>query len=179
MPRTTITEALAEVKLIEKKLIKKRELVLANLTRFAHMKDPMEADGGTAAFVEREHQAMRDLQTRLEKIRCSIADANLKTEVTVGETTKSMFEWLTWKREVAPGYLNFLKQAHLSTKSAIDNQNSRPGVVTDSEGKQKLAELILNVNYLDYIRQAEKANDLLEQLDGQLSLKNATVLINI
>lgn len=179
MSKLTITEALAEVKLIEKKVTKKRETVLANLTRYSHVQDPMDSDGGTAAWIQQEHQAIQDLQTRLEKIRSGVADANLKTSVTVGETTKSVFEWLTWKREVAPGYLNFLKQVHMSTKTALDGQNARPGLVTDSEGKQKLAELVLNVNYLDYLKQAERANDTLEHLDGQLSLKNATVLINV
>jgi hypothetical protein len=179
MAKLTITEALAEVKLIEKKLVKKRENVLANLSRYSHVQDPMQSDGGTTSWIEKEHQSMKDLQTRLEKIRSGIADANLKTEVTVGEASKSVFEWLTWKREVAPGYLGFLKQVHMSTKTALDQQNARPGLVTDSDGKQKLVELVLNVNYLDYLKQAEKANDLLEALDGQLSLKNATVLINV
>jgi hypothetical protein len=179
MAKITITEALSEVKLIEKKLVKKRETILANLTRYSHVQDPMASDGGTSNWITKEHQSIKDLQTRLETIRSNIADMNLKTQVTVGETTKSMFEWLTWKREVAPAYLNFLKSVHMQTKTALDAQNQRPGIVTDPEGKQKLAELVLNVNYLDYLKQAERANDMLENLDGQLSLKNATVTITV
>src|SRR5271154_1619796 len=101
MEKMTITEALSEVKLIEKKVTKKRETVMQNLVRAEHIPDAFVNEGGSNKVLTSEIQSIQDLSLRLEKIRASIARANLDHDITLNEKTKSIHEWLTWKRETA------------------------------------------------------------------------------
>src|SRR5277367_6394116 len=104
MPPVTITEALAELKTIDKRIQKKREFVLGYLLRQEMFKDPLERDGGSVSAIKREMQSIRDLEERKIGIRRAIQQANERTNVTVGKQTRSIADWLVWKREVAPAY---------------------------------------------------------------------------
>src|SRR3990167_9466260 len=109
MSRTTITEALAELKTLAKRIEKKKEFVMQHLLRQELLKDPLEKDGGSFAVVDRERQAIGDLQQRIIDIRTAIARANESTEIVVDDVTRSIAEWLVWRREVAPGVQQFLR----------------------------------------------------------------------
>jgi hypothetical protein len=178
MEKMTIAEALSEVKLMEKKLEKKHLFVLANLSRFDHIKDTFEKDGGATKALNSELQSINDLNKRLERIRASIAKANLDTNVTVGEDTRSLHEWITWKREIAPRHIKFIDAIHTSLKTRIDKETNNPTAFKDEEKNQvKLAQLVTHLSYQDFIKQSEKLHDLLQTVDGKLSLKNATIVI--
>ena len=57
MAKLTITEALAEIKTIGKRLEKKREHVKGFLFRQDVFKDPFYSEGGSFSMIERERQA--------------------------------------------------------------------------------------------------------------------------
>jgi hypothetical protein len=178
MEKMTITEALAEVKLIGKKVEKKRETVLTNLTRVKIVPDPFkDEEGGANGALTREIQSVESHLARLCRIRGAIAKANLNTQLTLNESQKSVSEWLAWKREVAEGQLKFLADIPNKTKAALDSFTKNPSVYKDPEGKVALHEIVTNLDYPLYLKKYEQQQDLFEQLDGKLSLLNATTVV--
>lgn len=173
----TITEALAEIKLIDNKIEKKQEFVYGNLFRAKHLPDPL---GDTTAKVVAEVQAVADLRTRRVKIRKAIAQANLATEITITGKTQSIFEWLTWKREVAQNELGFMRAIHSKTKAAIDAVTKAPKFYKDEATQEnKILEITPALDYSLFVTAEQETQEALDKLDGLLSLKNATVMIEV
>lgn len=177
--KTTITEALAELKTIGKRIDKKREFIENYLYRQEALRDPLEKDGGSATAIAREFQALIDLNQRIIAIRRAIAAANANTEVTIGETTRTVADWLTWRREVAPGQQRHLRSvAHSINQMRGEAQRRGFGVLdTDHAGSGKPQDFVVNINELTLAQEIERLEERLGQLDGQLSLINATTLI--
>lgn len=175
----TITEGLAEIKTIDKRLAAKRASVLAYITRQAGLRDPLDKDGGSAQFIERERQAIDDLEARKIAIRRGIQRANDETPITLGDETRSISEWLTWRKEVLPSNKLFLAQIR-NGLSMVRTQAARSGVAvvavnTDKEPEAK--DYIVNVNERELAEEIEALEEVEGSLDGQLSLKNATIII--
>src|SRR5215831_611359 len=101
MAQITITEALAELKTIDKRIEKKREFVLSYLLRQEMFKDPLEKDGGSVSAIRREMQSIVDLEERRITIRRAVQQANERNSVMVGKQTRTIADWLVWRREVA------------------------------------------------------------------------------
>lgn len=174
----TITEALAEIKTIQKRLEKKRAFIDGFLFRQDGIKDPLEKDGGSFQVVARERQAIADLEARIVAIRRGIQSANETTPVIINGVTRSVAEWLVWRRDVAPGAKQFLE--HMRTKlGGLRNQAQKSGSAVVAAGSQaeKATDYIVNINEQELAAEIERLEDTLGQLDGQLSLKNATVPI--
>lgn len=176
MTQITLTEALAEIKLIEKKVESKKQFVLGNLYRFKHMNDPL-IDGKVK--LASEMQAIQDLYGRHVVIRGKIAEANLANKITIGDQTHSIHTWLTWKREVAEKHRDIFKTVHVALKAAMDTAGRQPQVYKDDTGTIHVFEIVTNLDYQDYVKKHEETQDVIEKLDGLLSLKNATVTIEI
>lgn len=178
METMTITEALAEVKLTEKKIEKKKDNIAKNLFRFEHTPDPYSKDGGSQDVMKRELQAIQDLEIRLINIRGAIAQANITTKLTIGEVTRSLYDWITWKREIAEKRIKTFNEFGSAIKRKIDAEAANPTVLKDGEGKLQFAKLVLNLDYAELQSRFEKEGSLQETLDGKLSLKNATTTIS-
>jgi hypothetical protein len=177
MEKMTITEALAEIKLCERKLEKKWDAVKTNTHRFEHVKDPYASEGGSKVAISREVQSIKDIEERIVKIRTAIADANVQNKLTLGENTRSIYEWLTWKREIAENQKKFYKDISSRLKAVIDKESQNPTAYKDEENRVHLAKLDLNLDYPYFQTLDQKLSDTLETLDGKLSLKNATIVI--
>ncbi len=178
MAKLTITEALAEIPTIEKRIEKKHEFILNYLYRQSSVRDPHEKDGGSAVLITREKQAIQDLQLRLIKIRSLIQKANSENTITISEQTKSIVDWLTWRREVAPKHQRFL-QDQISKINQMRQNAARQGVnVTDKDAGFS-SDFVVNVNERELADQIEELENTLGVLDGQLSLKNATIFIDL
>lgn len=175
----TITEGLAELKTLGKRIEKKRQFVLNNLLRQECIKDPLEKDGGSVKAIEGERQSISDLETRAIAIRQAIADANEATSVTIGKTTRSIAEWLIWRREVAPGQQQFLAniQGHVQK---VRRDAQQKGLTVGAQGEVTRPEdIVVHVNETKLHNEIEEIEETLGVLDGQLSLKNATVTITV
>lgn len=180
MDTMTITEALAEIKTIGKRITKKREFVVTNLARQEFRKDPLLKDGGQEAAILRERQAIGDLEERLVKIRRAIARANETVDITVEGLTRSMADWLRWRREIAPGRQQFLSSMQ-SQLAGVRQQAARQGVEVVSMGgsAQRENDVLVNINEGQLASDVEKMEQVLGTLDGLLSLKNAIVTIEV
>lgn len=176
----TITEALAEIKTVGKRIEKKRQFVGQYLARQEGVRDPLEKDGGSAKAIEQERQGIRDLEDRLVALRHGIQKANDETVVTVNGQSRSISGWLTWRRDIAPGQQGFLKSLQ-SGLTNIRNQAKSQGAAlisaTATTADAKPTDIVVNINEGEISREIEELEDTLGTLDGQLSLKNATVTI--
>jgi hypothetical protein len=178
MAQITITEALAELKTIDKRIAKKREFVLAYLLRQEMFKDPLERDGGSVSAIKRETQAIRDLEERKIVIRRAIQRANEHNSVTVGKQSRSIADWLVWRREVAPVQQQFLASIRGKIEQARQEATRKGGGLSTSAESAKPNDVIVNINEQDLARDIEQLEEVLGALDGQLSLKNATLTID-
>lgn len=171
-----ITEGLAEIKTIGKRIESKKRYILTYLTREERLRDPLE--GGSKEAIQREMQGIVDLQTRLEAIRVAILKKNLETTLTVGKVTKPVFNWLVWRREVAPGAQNFFNQLFGQLQS-VRQTAARAGVAVTAGEAAKPTDIMVNVNEKVLNRSAEEMEQILGDLDGQLSMINATTEIEV
>ena len=173
----TITEGLQEIKTLTKRIVKKRDFIKGYLWRQNHIKDPHEKDGGSNALIAKERQAIQDLEDNIIAIRCKIAIANSGNSITVCGDTRTISEWIIWRREIAQPRKNFLESMHTSVKSARAQAIQNGLQVVDSESKAAGADIIVNVDEKMLYDSIEKMTEILSELDGQLSLKNATLSI--
>lgn len=179
MATTTITEALAELKVIDKRIETKRQSIGQYVIRQEMVKDPLEKDGGSVTFIERERQAVDDLEDRKVTIRRSIQNKNASTDLTVNGKTRTIADWLVWRREVSPRTLAFMKQIGASINS-IRNEQLKKGinVVPAGQDAKQATDIIVNLNEQALAKQIEDHEAILGTLDGLLSLKNATITID-
>lgn len=175
----TITEALAELKTIAARVAKKRDFIKGCLGRQEAFKDPHEKDGGSAKIIAQERQAIGDLEARIVAIRSAIQKANRETAITmVGGGTKSIQDWLVWRRDIAPAQKAFLESVR-STVNQIRTNAQTKGFGVNVTENAKPQDVIINVDEYALSQEIEQMEETLGNLDGQLSLKNATVVIDI
>jgi hypothetical protein len=179
MPKITLTEALAELKTIDKRIAKKREFVLGYLLRQEMFKDPLEKDGGSVSAIKREMQSIHDLEERKITIRRAIQSANEQNSVTVAGQSRSIADWLVWRREVAPVQQTFLANIRTRIEQARQEAARKGAGLSGSAESAKPNDVIVNVNEQELARQIEALEDVLGTLDGQLSLRNATLTIDV
>jgi hypothetical protein len=175
MSKITITEALAEIKTIDSRIAKKREFVYSHLYRQDYMKDPL---GDSKEEIRQVCQSISDLEERKVIIRRAIADKNTEVFVTIGGINRSVAEWLIWRREVSSDYKQFLNELN-SRLSTVRQDAMRKGVLMTEGEAQSPQDVIVNVNEQELSVEIESLEETLGTLDGQLSLKNATVEIEI
>jgi len=177
---TTITEALAEIKTIAKRLEKKRTTVMQFLARQDGIKDPLEKEGGSVAFVASERQSIADLGARIIALRSGIQKANEANSVTINGKTRSISDWLIWRRDVAAGEGAFLSQIRAQLNSVRQQaQKNNAAVVPVGAVAASPADFVVSVDERELAAQIEAHEEILGQLDGQLSLKNATTTISV
>lgn len=176
--QTTITEALAELKTLAKRIEKKQEHILANLGRQEKFKDPLAGDGGSAQMIIRERQAIGDLEKRAIAIRNAIQLANRENSITVEGDERSIQDWLCWRRDVAPGSARFLGSMQAAVRR-IRDQAQKSGLTVNPDKDAKPEDVIINVNEAELAASIEKMEKVLGTLDGLLSLKNATITIEV
>jgi hypothetical protein len=173
---TTITEALAEIKTVNKRIATKRQFIQDYLYRLDSLRDPHEKDGGSASLIANEFQAIRDLEERVITLRNAIQTANETNKIAIEGDERSIADWLVWRREVSNGRGQFLNRLRLNLTSARDAVKSGR-VNMGNQQQSQPTDLIVNINEQELSKEHEKLQNILGQLDGQLSLKNATVMI--
>jgi len=177
----TITEALAEVKTIGKRLAKKKEGVMQYLARDSRVKDPLEREGGSVEYIKKERQAISDLEKRVVNIRTAITKSNLETVLAINGTSMSVFEWLTWRREVSENSKSFvtgMRQGIIGLREKITKEGKKM-VTSDADADITRGDAVVHIDEKALLDEAEKLEITLGDLDGKLSLLNATTLINV
>lgn len=186
MNKLTITEALQEIKTIGKRLEKKRASVGQYLVRDTRTRDPLAKDGGSAQFISSERQAITDLENRVISIRTRIQTSNLSATLTVGGQTRSVAEWLTWRREISKEQIGFLKGMQTGLNNVRTEVQRKGGkvvgnvvAVSETYDPQGPPEVVVNVDERALIAEQETLEDTLGTLDGKLSLFNASTVVEV
>ena len=186
----TITEGLAEIKTIGKRLEKKRAAILQYIARDSRLKDPLESEGGSVEYIKRERQSIVDLEDRIVAIRTAIQRSNLATMQTIEGDSKSVSEWLTYRREVADGRKKFLQTLAggvQATRAQVQKEGGRvttvgagnaSAMVVQSD-KEATFEVIVHLEEKSLMDEIERMETVLGVLDGKLSLLNATTQIDV
>lgn len=186
MPKITITEALQEIKTIGKRLEKKRNSLTPYLVRDTRTRDPLSSSGGSEKFISTERQAISDLEDNVIKIRTSIQTSNLGSKLTVGNTTRSVAEWLTWRREISGHTVTFLRGLSTGLTSVRNEVQKKGGkiaanvlAVNEAYDPTGPPEVVINVDERALLADQEDLEQTLGTLDGKLSLFNASTMIEI
>lgn len=176
MEEITITEALAEIATLKKRIASKRESIARYLARDARLRDPLEKEGGSVEFIKRETQSVTDLEQRVIHLRTAIQKINLKESLTVHGKKRQIAEWLTWRREIGPGRKMFLDQL-IAGLDRIRKEVISKGMkmVQVSDGTE--GEVIVSLEEGKLASDREEIETVLGELDGKLSLANATIKI--
>jgi len=170
----TVTEALAEIKTIGKRLNKKRDNVMRHVCFPDVMKDPLENEEGSTEFVRKERQGISDLEHRIIKIRCAIQRSNLDNTLVICGAEYTVAEWLNWRREIATNVGALLDQIN----QAIDAARKKFGGKTDGADGKEIS-IQVNVSESELATEIERHQEILGTLDGRLSLYNATTNIEV
>lgn len=174
----TITEALAEIKTVQKRIDAKRAFIKQYLFRQDNVKDPLEKDGGSEKAIAAEFQAVSDLEKRIVDLRRGIQKANEDTKITLEGVERTISDWLVWRRDVAPirqGFLSNIRTTLMSVRDSARRQGY--SVLSVNAPSDKPTDIVVNINETELAKEIELIDNILGQLDGQLSLKNATVEI--
>jgi hypothetical protein len=182
MATMLITEALQQVKILTDRIQKKQRVVTQYATHNSLFVDPLHKVGGSAKTVTEELASISDLEENLVKIRVAIQKKNLEVSLTLEGTTRTIAEWLIWRRDVAPGTSNF--------KAVLSNSISVARNKLESEVKQATAravegQAVKEVNLVVHLDEkalaasSERLGVILGNLDGKLSVFNATTSIEV
>lgn len=187
--KTTITEALQEIKTINNRLVKKRQSIFPYIARDLRVIDPLakSTPGGSEAFIRQERQAIGDLEDRIIKIRTAIQSSNLVSPLTVGTTTRKVAEWLTWRHEISEHSKAFvvgLTNGIVSFRSELQKKGGRAVFanaiqVNESMGQNDPPQMVINIDEKALLSEQEDIETVLGELDGKLSLFNATTTIEV
>ena len=186
MSKLTITEALQEIKTIGKRLEAKRASIAQYVGRDFRVRDPLEKDGGSEKFIREERQAIGDLEQRVISIRTAIQRQNLDSSLTVGTASRSVAEWLTWRREISANAKSFLGAiATAIGKWRVDAQSKGGRIIAanvaynENPDAGAPLQVVVNLDEKKLIEEREQIETILGELDGKLSLFNATTTIEV
>lgn len=180
--KITITEALAELKTLKARIIKKRENITRYFVRDGTKKDPLAGDaGGSAEYVKRERQGVADLEKRIVAIRSAISKENSKVVLTLKSIEMTVGEWLTWRREISEGQTQFLRSLiNTLNMIRIPTRGQVPKKVTATESDAATDDVVIvSIPEQQVAKESEDLEELLGSLDGKLSLLNATTVIEV
>lgn len=182
----TITEALAEIKTLMARANKKRQAVLNHTHRDSNAVDPLAKDGTSQAdFVASGRQSIRDMEDRIVRIRTAIQSANLATSLTIGigdrAITRTVTAWLNWRKEISVvqrEWMNMLNNQVVKARAEAQRfGGSAVNAAVSAEIKER--HMVVNFNEVELMADIENMEAVLGELDGKLSLVNATVKITV
>lgn len=173
MSELTITEALAEIKTLAARLEKKRGNLGKFVIRNIKMVDPIKDAGGSLTYVSQERQSILDLENRMVNIRTSIQIANQQNILVIGTKSASVATWLNWRREISNLQRQFLHSL------SIGITNARASATLKGSTETADNNIIVNLDEKKLMAEIEEIETLCGDLDGKLSLFNATKTITV
>lgn len=172
--KMTVTEGLQEIKTLKARVAKRRVTALPYVARPENMVDPFAKEGLTSEqFIQQERQGIADLEKRIVRIRTAIQRVNLDSKLEVDGVQGTVADWLVWRREVAQGAAQFLAQIAQRVGAA------REQGTFGQRSKAEMVNIVATVSEKDLAADIEQMEKTLGQLDGRLSLHNATAVIEV
>lgn len=167
MPRITVAEALGELAQIDQRLATKQQLIESFLVRDAALHDPLRNEGGTLSALAQEKAGLAALRERKVLLSRAIQTINAQTTLTFKDITRSIADWMAWKRDVLPTRTKFLQQLRGWIMWARSVPRTKAGAVVAQIDEKSLLEEI------------ELLEEVQGWLQGQLNLKNAILTLDV
>lgn len=176
----TITEALAELKTVDSKIGTTKDFLVNYAIRQGSTIDPLDDEGGSDVVMAQKMQSLRDLLGRKVSIRIAINNKNATTSLVVCGITKTVAEWIVWRREVYAIEKSVYAGLHAKVLDAR-KQCIQKGLVLKEDGTQpsKVTEVSSFIKEIDIVHRIEQLNGIDTTLDGKLSLINATTVVEV
>lgn len=180
----TITEALATIKLVPKRINAKLQAARGYLIRERSTTDPLEKEGGSEAFVAATRQSVGDLIEDLVKMRTAVLGKSLSTELTImiGErtTTRTVQGWIIWRREAVPLLKELQGLLAIACQSAEQNAiKLKARVVEDLGVGEGRHDILVTFHQTGFHKEVEELEMVLAKLDAELSRINATTTLSV
>jgi hypothetical protein len=181
MATMLITEALQQVKILAERIQKKRKFVEGNVTSNSRFIDPLKKDGGSDKVIASELQAIGDLEQNLVNVRTAIQKKNLESYLTFEGTTRTVAEWLIWRREISGGQQVFFAQlaSKIVTTRAAHERAQQSAPQTPEGQAVKESNINVHMSETALAKDTESLGIILGTLDAKLSIFNATTMVEI
>jgi len=166
----TISAALAQIKILKDRCTLAVKEATKYVARPETLKDPLETSGGSTVFVASKLQSAADMRERIIRIRTKIQESNIQQKVTVGGVTRTVAEWLTWKRDISTDEFGEISEL----RRGIDGARARRTTtgVDATNATVSLDEKVL-------AERNDRLVTIFGELDGALSQHNATTTIDV
>lgn len=200
----SITRALAEVKLIEKKINENKTVMFDIKLNNKLQNQSWLSPGDFVNNTKGEMDSLRDLYTRRRNIKDAIAKANIENTITINKETFTILSAIDYKNSIV-GYVQALERylsQYLKCKRTLDNRkeeieekvdeqvNSSMGSNNQSSKnivenmlkqyeEMYLGEIVQGVEVSIIEKEIEKVNEILAEMDMCLSEVNASTKIKI
>lgn len=174
----TITEALAEIATIDKRLPKKLADMVPYVARPDQVRDPFERSGGSEKYLREERQSYQDLLRRKIELRAAVAKANAQTTLDVDGTTMTVADWLVWKRECYQATRDLLEGLIDQARRARQLAQQHGGAVLTKNASGETGDVVVSVDERALVADLDALTEHFGKLDGLLSLLNATTYID-
>jgi len=148
------------------------------LCRDKQLTDPMIKVGGSPEYIENEQQAIKDLEEQLVKIRISIQEANMNTPLTIMQWEHTVSYWLNWRREVADGNKQFLLNIAAYISRYREKAAEKGYTIGRDDKEAETKQILVNIDEAELANRIDIAEQILGELDGKLSLINATTTVS-
>jgi hypothetical protein len=105
--------------------------------------------------------------------------------LTIGGRTMSVAEWLTWRREISEEEKTFLAGLNQGLKNFRNDLQKKGGqirsatAVPENYDASAPPEMVINVDEKALLSSLEEIETTLGELDGKLSLINATTTLEV
>ena len=176
----TITEALQELKTIDKRIASAKDFVLSYGVRQGTTIDPLDLEGGSHKAVPAKLDSIRDLLERKVSIRSAINAKNASTEVTVSGQTRTVADWIIWRREAFKQEIEAwaaLQRKVLDARQQCASKNIQ--LKEDGSQPSKVNEAACFIPEGAISKRIQQLQEIESTLDGKLSVVNATTTITI
>lgn len=176
----TITQALAKINVLKKRIENKAAFVREHVARQKMYEDPFAAEGGTPKEIVSAQDSIRKNSESVIKLRCAINASNTLTYVEAAHLRRSIAAWLIWKREVEPSERTRVAALLEAIKRTRETAASKKVQVVSHDGEaQEPLDLMINIDEKALRLKASLLDDITGELDGELSQSNATTTINV
>ena len=176
MSRLTITEALAEKRVIDKRIESASSAIQNYVARQSSLVDPLARQGGSEKYIAEQRQSIKDLFERKIRIQNAINQSNDKTRATVGNVTRTIAEWLIWKRDVAPSMDRIYDKITAKIEYARNFNQQRTMPNKDAIGA---VDTVISLDEKQFNEEMAAHQEIVNVLDGVLSMKNATTYVDV
>ena len=185
MADLTVTEGLAEIKLTHKKLASVTENARQYVVHPASQLDPLAKSGGSTKYIKEQLDSLNGLSDYLVQLRSAIAASNMGTLFTIRGVTKTVQQWLEWKREAGPKKLEALHEILEKIQTSREDA-ARHAAISSARSSAVVQQatilpegVTVNLDESALLKEIQELEELLAVIDGQLNQVNAQTKIKL